>query len=73
MVFFNLLGINWGDENKLTEYLLDLMKEAKKEGESGLDYYHVDFHGITKETDFSPVDEHVFNLTKNDGFNIFNQ
>lgn len=51
--------------------MLDLLAEAKKEGIRGLEYCHVDFHAITKETDFSPIDKHIYELTKNVGFSKF--
>lgn len=32
LIFLNLLGVNRGDENKLTDYLLDILAESRKEG-----------------------------------------
>lgn len=36
-----------------------------------IEYCHVDFHAITKETDFSPMNVHILNITENNKFNIF--
>jgi len=33
IMFFNLLGVNRGDENKLTDYLLDILSDLWKDGE----------------------------------------
>ena len=31
----------------------------------------MDFHGITSETDFSPVDQHVYEICKDGGFDKY--
>lgn len=70
-MFFNLLGLNRGDENKLSDYLIDLIGDLRREENSDIKYVHVDFHGITKETDFSALDEYVYNLCSNSNYNYF--
>ena len=37
-MFFNLLGINRGDENILTEYFIELIGEAKWDGLTDIYY-----------------------------------
>ena len=71
MIFFNLLGVNRGEENTLSNFLMSLMSEENKESSMALEYFHVDFHALTKETDFSNIDQHIYSLTKNLDFNQF--
>ena len=58
IIFFNLLGLNRGDENNLTKYLLDLLQKSKSEI-NNIFYYHIDFHALTKETDFSSINSYI--------------
>lgn len=70
--FFNLLGEKRGDEPMLTHYLYEILKESIRNGLEKVFYKHVDFHGITKETDYSNVDKHIYTLYGNDDdFNYY--
>ena len=70
--FFNLLGEKRGDEPILTNYLFEILKESTRNGLEDVFYKHVDFHGITKETDYSNVNKHIYTLYGNhDDFNYY--
>ena len=73
IVIFNLLGLNRGDENILTKYLLDLLQKSKDEV-NNIYYYHVDFHALTKETDFSSINDYITKSYKPDkiSYNHYN-
>ena len=70
IIFFNLLGVNRGDEDVLTRYLLKIFDNTEEK--KYIDYFHCDFHAITKETDFSAVDKYIKDIAEVDtGMNVF--
>ena len=58
---------------KHLRYLIDLMERSKKDGVDGIFYHHIDFHALTKETDFSNVDDYILKSYDNEkvGFNMW--
>lgn len=64
LVFFNLLSRKISDEELLSKYLVDLLESLSKNDafKNKLLYEHVDFHQITKPTDFSSVDKYIYNI-----------
>ena len=63
IVFFNLLSNKRSEESCLTKYFCEILKEAVvKRGISNVFYDHADFHAITKETDFTNIDQFIYKL-----------
>lgn len=72
VVIFNLLSTKRAEEDNLTRYLTGLLKGVEPRNDlPSVHYEYLDFHGVTKETDFSPIDKDVVRLveTYNVGYN----
>lgn len=71
LVFFNLLSRSKSNEETLSNYLINLLESLGRTDsfKGKVMYEHVDFHAITKPTDFSPVDKYVYKVadTSNNG------
>lgn len=71
LVFFNLLSRSKSNEETLSNYLIHLLESLGRTDtfKGKVLYEHVDFHAITKPTDFSPVDKYVYKVadTSNNG------
>ena len=70
IIFFNLLSKKKTDEEVLSNYLVQLLDSLSKQAQfkGKIAYEHVDFHAITKPTDYSAVDKFIYNMF-NTGFN----
>ena len=62
ITFLNLLGFNRGNENDLSVHIKEILKNLQSENKDTVDYRQIDFHDITKESDFSNVDEYLYDL-----------
>lgn len=70
---FNLLSTKRPEESNLTTYLKALLiLSSKKDPDLKIGYEYLDFHAVTKETDFSPVDADIVRVV--DEYNVnFNE
>jgi hypothetical protein len=64
LFFFNLLSKSRNEEETLSVYLVDIIQNVSTQDKlkNKIGYEHVDFHGQTKQADFSGIDKYVYNL-----------
>lgn len=70
LIILNLLSRRKSEEETLSLYLVSLLENLNRvdQFKNRVLYEHIDFHAITKPTDFSPVDKFVYNIIDS-GFN----
>lgn len=61
-LLLNLLSARRGGEQELTDYFVQLLERLKLTKEGCCSYEFLDFHGMTRETDFSAIDEHIMRI-----------
>lgn len=64
LIFVNLLSRKRPEEDYLSRYLVSILDnaEAEDDAQDTLQYKHIDFHALTKQADFSGIDQFVYEI-----------
>lgn len=69
--FINLLSDHKKQEKKLSHFQENLIQHLDDQKILQIEYQHIDFHSLVKETDFSKINPYVEKIVEKNDFSVF--